>query len=208
MFAVVVGPFAEAVRSTVQPCTFLLIVPTFAAVVAARAGWRALVGAALAAVAGGWLLADNSFLLEGAWLRISAAFVVIATAALVAPLDRMDARSAGRFAAPWTRAGIVSFVALVATQWWRPCVGEELGVILSASQDDIGGQLLPMAVYMLGAMVPVAAAVAVRYAVEPATRALTVAASCAALVGIVVAGFLVVGRHESVVVTLTQWTLG
>ncbi len=208
MFAAVIGPFAEAVRSTAQPCTFLLIVPTAAAVVAARASWQALVGATLAALLGGWLLADNSFLLEGAWLRLSAVVVVLASAALVAPLDRVTARSAERFATPWSRAGIVSFVALVATQWWRPCVGEELGVILSASQDDIGGQLLPMAAYMLGALVPVAAAVAVRYAVEPATRALTVAASCAAVVGIVVAGFLVAGRHESVVVTLTQWTLG
>ena len=72
MLAAMIGPFAEAVRATVQPCTFLLIVPTTAAVVAARANWQALVGGTAAAVVGGWILADNSVLLEGAWLRLSA----------------------------------------------------------------------------------------------------------------------------------------
>ncbi len=60
---------------------------------------------------------------------------------------------------------------------------------------------------MLGAMVPIAAVVAIRYASEPGARTLTVCASGGAFTGVVVAAFLVAGRHESVVVTLTRWTV-
>lgn len=206
MLAAMIGPFAEAVRATAQPCTFLLIVPTTAAVVAARANWQALVGGTAAAVVGGWILADNSVLLEGAWLRLSALAVVIAMAMLVVPFHRLTDRFTGPVS-PWVRSGIVAFVVLVASQWWRPCVGNELGTVLSAADSGLAGQLAPMAAYMLGAMVPVAAIVAIRYAVEPGTRALTVCAGGGAFVGALVAAFLVAGRHESVVVTLTRWTL-
>ena len=207
MIAAVVGPFAEAVRATSQPCTFLLIVPAVAAVVAARATWQALIGATVAAVVGGWILADNTFLLEGAWLRLSAVGVVLAMVTLVLPVDRLSGQTWGQVTAPWTRAAIVAFVVLVASQWWRPCVGEELGAILTSAQDGMSGQLLPMAAYMLGAMVPVAAVVAVRYAVEPGSRALTACAGGGAAIGLVVAAFLVAGRHDSVVITLTRWTV-
>jgi cytochrome c-type biogenesis protein len=206
MLAAMIGPFAEAVRATVQPCTFLLIVPTTAAVVAARATWQALVGGTAAAVVGGWILADNSFLLEGAWLRLSAVAVVLAMVAFVMPFHRLGARFAGT-ASPWVRSGMVAFVVLVASQWWRPCVGDELGTILSAADGSLAGQLVPMAAYMLGAMVPIAAVVAIRYAFEPGPGALTVCASGGAFMGVLVAAFLVAGRHESVVVTLTRWTL-
>lgn len=204
----IIAPFAEAVRATPQPCTFLLIVPTLAAVIAARARWEALVGTVAAAIVGGWLLADNEFLLDGALLRVSGVAVVIATAALVAPLfgDRppQSPESLGR---PWVQSGIVAFIVLVATQWWRPCVGTELGAILSDAQTNLGGQLVPMAAYMLGAMVPVAVIVAARYALEPGDRLQATFGGAAATIGLVIALFLIAGQHESVTATLTRWTL-
>ena len=77
MIAAIVGPFTQAVRATIQPCTFLLIVPTLAAVVVAGAHWQALIGATIAAVLGGWVLADNEILFDGGWLRVSGLVVAV-----------------------------------------------------------------------------------------------------------------------------------
>jgi len=204
----VVGPFAEAVRATFQPCTFLLIVPIMAAVVAARARWQALVAAAVAAVVGGWIVADNSFLLDGWLLRLSAVVVIALLLLLVAPQLAERIPSFGAVpSSSSAQAAAVGAITLIATQWWRPCVGEELGVILNGAQDGLGGQLLPMAAYMLGALVPVALVVAIRYAVDPAEPVLATATWVAAAVAVVVAGSLVAGQHDDVVVTLTRWTL-
>ena len=202
------GPFTEALRATLQPCTFLLIVPTMAVVIAGRARWQALVAAVAAAIAGGWILADNEFLLDGSMLRVSAVAVLLATVALVVPSlgDRVP-HSPDALSRAWVQSGVVAFVVLVATQWWRPCVGTELGAILSDAQFNVTGQLLPMASYMLGAMVPVAAVVAIRYAAEPSERVQVSVSAVAGLLSLVIAVFLIAGQHESVTVTLTRWTL-
>lgn len=211
MIGAVVGPFAEAVRATFQPCTFLLIVPILAAVVAARARWQALVGATVGAVVGGWILIDNRWILDGWSLRVSAGVVVALLGAIVmSPTDAADTAGAGgrRLRLPdparWTGVGLI---AVIATSWWRPCVGPELGSILNGAQDGLAGQMIPMAAYMLGAMVPVAVVAALRYAVEPPERALTAITRAGAAAGVIVAVFLVAGRHDDVVVTLTRWTL-
>lgn len=202
------APFAEAVRATTQPCTFLLVVPCIVAVVAARATWEALAAVLSGAIVGGWWFAANRFVLDGWWLRASALVVGLALVAVVAGTVVGDDRSAWR--APRerrARAFGAGALAVAATQWWRPCVGEELGAILNAAPSAPIGQLPAMAAYMLGAMVPVALVVLAIRAIEPsasATGALSIAASA---VGLVIAGALVLGRHDDVVVTLTRWTL-
>lgn len=207
MIASLVGPFAEAVRATVQPCTFLLIVPMLAAVAAAGARWHAVLGATVAGIVGGWLLADNRFLLEGAWLRASGLLAIVLFALLVIPGVRDEIPGERYVGHARGQAGIVAAVTLLATMWWRPCVGEELGVILNGAQDGLVGQLLPMASYMLGALVPVAVVVAARYVAEPPVRVSNVIDWAFASIGIVVAGSLVAGQHDEVVVRLTRWTL-
>lgn len=199
------GPFVEAVRATVQPCTFLLIAPMAIAVVCARARWSALLAAVGAAIVGGWLLAANWFLLDGAMLAVSATVVIVLLGAMVIP-------GVGRrwpiVAQDRGRAAIVGAVTLVATMWWRPCVGSELGAILTASQYGLAGQLLPMAVYMVGAGVPVVAIALAYAAVDPPER-YTDALSWAAYAGaIVLGGSLALGQHDQVVVALTRWTTG
>ena len=134
--------------------------------------------------------------------------VVVATAALVAPLlGEFLPRSREPLGRPWVQSGIVGFIVLVTTQWWRPCVGTELGAILSDAQFGLTSQLIPMAFYMLGAMVPVAAVVAARHALEPSDRLQATLSRFAATIGLVIALFLVAGQHESVTATLTRWTL-
>ena len=184
MFAVV-GAFAEALRATFQPCTFLLIVPTLTAVVAGRARWQALAAAVLAGVVGGWILVDNRWILDGWLLRAAAAAVIGGLALLVAPGLRSRLPGAGtRLDGAWAQASVVGAVTLVASMWWRPCVGEELGTILNGAQHGIGEQLVPMAAYMLGALTPVAMVVAIRYALDPPDRWLRPVTWVAASVGI------------------------
>lgn len=204
----VVGPFAEAVRATAQPCTFLLIVPTMAAVVACRARWQALVATVVAGTVGGWVLIDNRWILDGWLLRASAA-VAIALFAVLAfqPLRSRVPGLARGLERDLSLAGIVGVITFTATLWWRPCVGEELGAILNGAQAGTVGQLVPMAAYMLGALVPVAAVVALRYALPPPGRALEAVAWASAALGIVISTSLLAGRHDDVVVALTRWTL-
>lgn len=207
MIASLVGPFAEAVRATVQPCTFLLIVPTLAAVVAAGARWHALLGSTVAGIVGGWLLVDNRIVLEGAWLRASGLLSIVLFALLVIPGVRNEVPGGRYVGHARGQAVIVAAVTLLATMWWRPCVGEELGVILNGAQDGLAGELLPMASYMLGALVPVGVAVAARYAAEPPPRWTSGVGVAFAVVGVVIGASLLAGQHDEVVVVLTRWTL-
>jgi len=200
----VIGPFAEAIRATAQPCTFLLIVPVLVASFVARNQWRSFAAIVAAAVVGGWLVAANRFVLDGGWLRVAALLVAIGLSALVVPAVT-DA--APQLASANARATIAGAVTLVATMWWRPCVGNELGTILTGAQTGLASQLVPMAVYMLGAMTPVAAVVLANQALEPSERAARLASWGALAIGLVITTSLVAGQHDSVVVTLTRWTL-
>ncbi len=199
-----IGPFAEAVRSTTQPCTFLLVVPSMVAVVATRARWRSLAAVLSAAIVGGWWFAANRFVVSGVWLRFSAIVVVAVLVVVVLAPRRSGPAWLVDERVQVAGAGTIAFVA---TQWWRPCVGEELGQILTDAQTGLAGQLPAMAAYMFGAMLPVTAIVLASETFEPPERVRTWFANGAALLGVVIAGALVLGRHDEVVVTLTRWTL-
>jgi len=196
-----IGTFAEAVRATLQPCTFLLLVPALAAVLVAGSAWSSLAAAAVGAVLGGWLVAANWWVLTGVALQISAA---LAFAAFVAFLAAWYVPRLAGLRRPGVLAAFTGATTLLATQWWRPCVGEELGAILTESQTALIGQLPGMTAYMLGAMLPVVAIVLLLRSVDPVC--LQFAAIPAAVVGAGVAAALVGGRHDEVVVALTRWT--
>ncbi len=200
-----IGAFAEAVRATLQPCTLLLLVPALAVVVATRCRWWSLVAAAGAAVIGGWSLAAGWIVLDGFWLQWSAVFVLaVLLLAVLGPVrPRFGWAADARFEAP-----AVGGVTLLATLWWRPCVGTELGAILTASRGDLAGQLAGMAAYMLGALVPVALVVLLVRTIDLRGRRLTATAWAGGALGIVVAGALAVGRHDEVVGVLDRLTTG
>jgi hypothetical protein len=199
-----VGPFAEAVRATSQPCTFLLIVPVLAVSLSVGNRWRAALAVGAAAIVGGWLLAANRFVLDGWPLRIVALATCVAVVAVAEPTGR------ARYpvlANEVVAASVAASVTLAATMWWRPCVGTELGVILTEAQRGLADQLWPMAVYMLGTMVPVAIVVLAHAVVDPPERIVRAVAWVGVALGLVVAGSLVAGQHDRVVATLTRWTL-
>jgi hypothetical protein len=201
------GPFVEAVGATFQPCTFLLIVPVVVASFVASNRWWALVAIWAAAVVGGWLVAANWFVLDGVWIRLAALGCGLALLAVAAPAVGLRPVGAPWYASEPAAVSVAGMVTLAATMWWRPCVGDELGLILTGAQHGLGGELLPMAIYMTGAVVPIAIVVLARDALDPPERATRVAALAALGVGLVVMFSLVVGQHDRVVVTLTRWTL-
>jgi len=196
------GAFAEAIRATVQPCTFLLIIPIVVVVLATGARWRPTVAAVGATIVGGLLLASNWFILDGWQLQVSAGVAVAAIVAVAAaPFDdRLISLRNDRVAAP-----VAAGVSLLATMWWRPCVGEELGAILTDAQTGLAGQIPGMTAYMVGSMLPVLIVALAVNVVGPVARQRAAVGS--GVVGLVVVGALAVGRHDSVVVTLTKWTL-
>lgn len=201
------APFSEAIRATVQPCTLLLVLPALIMAVLTRGRWPAFAATCFAAVAGGWLFVANVVALSGATLRLSGAVVgavilLMLFAPRAAPLmtwlrwaDSDGARAAG--------AGVVMFIA---TQWWRPCIGSELGQILTDARDGMWPVLLPMAAYMLGAMVPVLAVVLVMRVADPQPSAAARVSWIAGAFGLCTALALVVGRHDELVTALTRWT--
>lgn len=155
------------------------------------------------AVLGGWLFIANVVGLSDRQLQLSGGIVAVAIGAvLLAPRV-----SWLRFADdPPGQAAIAGVVSFISTLWWRPCIGAELGSILTAARRGVAGQLPGITAYMLGAMLPVLAVVLVIRALEPSARTARRAAWVAAGVGLVVAGALSIGRHDELVTTLTRWT--
>lgn len=198
-----VGAFLEAIRATIQPCTFLLLAPIATVVVVSGARWWSLLAANAAAVPGGWLLAANWWVLDGVLLRLSGiVFALVVTAVAWAVVGgRPDL-----LRRPVILVPAVAAMSFLASLWWRPCVGNELGVILTDAQHDLRGQLPGMTAYMLGAMWPLAAIVLARTAIDPDRRISVVVSASSAAFAMVIGVALALGRHGDVVVTLTRWT--
>jgi cytochrome c biogenesis protein CcdA len=97
-------------------------------------------------------------------------------------------------------------VTFAATLWWRPCIGEELGAILTGARLGVLRELPGITAYMLGTMVPVLAVVLMVRTIDPSTTATRRIGWCAGGVGLVVAAAMTVGRHDELVTTLTRWT--
>jgi cytochrome c biogenesis protein CcdA len=174
------------------------------AVIVTRGRWAPLVAVLVGAVAGGWLFIANVVALSETQLRVSG--VVVSTALIVL------AMAASVPALRWVRdirvqSTISGGVAFLATLWWRPCVGSELGAILTDARNvGVAGQLPAMAAYMLGAMVPVVIVALVIRAIDPSPNTTKWIAGGAAGVGLVIGGALALGRHSDLVTTLTGWT--
>ena len=195
--------FAEAIRATTQPCTLLLLLPSLIMAVVTRGRWAPFVAMCIAAVLGGWLFLANIVGLSDIQLQVSGVLVVIVLATLLVAPAVSWLRWAAQSPAPTAAAGFVTFVA---TQWWRPCIGSELGSLLTASRDGLVGPLPGMAAYMLGAMVPVLVVVLIIRSIDPSPRTALVAGRIAGVAGLIVAGALAIGRHDELVTALTRWT--
>jgi cytochrome c biogenesis protein CcdA len=196
--------FAEAVRATTQPCTLLLLLPPLAMAVTTRGRWAPLAAICVGAVLGGWLFIANVVALSDAQLQLSGLLVVVAIAVVVVAPHVPQLRWAAALGVEVAVAGGVSFFA---TLWWRPCIGTELGSILTAARLGLPGQLPGITAYMLGAMVPVLAVVLALHTIDPSAAAARRAGWIAGGVGIATAGALTIGRHDQLVSALTRWTV-
>lgn len=195
--------FAEAIRATTQPCTLLLVLVPVIMTIVTRGRWPPFVAMCIGAVLGGWLVLANVVVLSDSQLQVSGGLVVVVLATMLASPALSWLRWAQQ---PWAQTAAAGVVTFVATQWWRPCIGSELGSILTASRDGLARQLPGMAAYMLGAMIPVLVAVLITRAIDPSSARALVAGRIAAVVGVIVAGALAIGRHDELVTALTRWT--
>lgn len=195
--------FFEAIRASVQPCTLLLLTPALVLAIVTRGRWTSFAAICVGAVLGGWLFIANVVALDGWQLPVSGAVVLTAIALVLgAPsVPRLHWATAASIEA--AVAGLVTFVA---TLWWRPCIGEELGSILTGARAGVGAELPGITAYMLGAMAPVLAVVLLVRAIDPSPVAARWAGWCAGGIGLVVAAAVAVGRHDELVTALTRWT--
>ncbi len=199
-----VAAFFEAIRATTQPCTLLVLLPALTMAIVTRGRWVPFAAICGGAVLGGWLFIANVVALEGWWLQLSGVLVVVVIAGTIAA---PEVSRLGWADTPLVQALAAGTVAFAATLWWRPCIGTELGAILTASRRSLPGQFPGITAYMFGAMVPVLAVVLVIRTIDPSPASRRRAAMVASVVGAVVAGALAVGRHDELVTTLTRWSV-
>ncbi len=198
-----IDAFVEGVRSIVQVCHLVILAPVALTIVAARGRWEAVAGAVAGVVFGGWVFAAGWITFSDVVLRFSALLLIAAVVALGAP------RLFGRdeiVRSPIAIAGIAGGVAVLVTQWWRPCVGEELGSILTNAPDRPWSQLLPTVGFMLGVSLPLVA-IGLVYAAWPpgpttATRLGWIGCGLTAVLGMSV----IAGQHGEIVSRLFQWS--
>lgn len=191
----------EGVVAAAQPCSLALVVPAVGTtLMGGRLG--AVVAAAvwLAATLAAW--AQAALLLEvGGGLGAGIVLAVAVLAGLWVLL-----RDPAGWPSGATRAAGGALVGLGAGLLWRPCVGPQLGEVLTAAPDDPAGQLVRFGAYMAGLLV-VTAAVAALPVLHPKVEA-TLRSPAARLVGaapvLMLAVVLATGTYASVIGRLVQ----
>lgn len=153
----------EGIRNIALPCTLALVLPSLIALAAGRlrpsaaagivggAGMMAWVGAV------GWVRLGRG---TGTDIAVAVVFAAAFTGLLISSRgDRSPLRRSLTVAAGAVAGAVTSLL-------WQPCVGELLGRTLTAAPRDPAGTLLPMLLFVVGALLPVwvisAAAVPVR----------------------------------------------
>lgn len=198
--------FTEAVRATTQPCTLLLVAAPLLVALATRGRWWPLIGTLVGAAIGGWVFIANVIVLSDTALRVSGVLVAAALGVLAAATARVDWAMRTRAGEPRVQAVVAAGVAFISTLWWRPCVGTELGAILTNARDGIVPEFPAMTAYMLGAMVPVVAVTLVIRVIDPSRRATVWLTGGAAVGGLLIGGALALDRYDGLVTTLTRWS--
>ena len=198
-----IDAFVEGVRSIGQACNLVILAPVALTIVAARGRWESVVGAVAGVLVGGWIFATGWITLSDALLRASAVLLIAAVVVLSAPhLVGHDeiVRS------PAAIGAISGGVAVLVTQWWRPCVGEQLGSILTNAPDRPWSQVLPTTGFMLGISLPLVA-IGLLYAAWPpgpvaAQRLGWIGCGLTVALGVSV----IAGQHGEIVSRLFQWS--
>ncbi len=208
-----IDAFVEGVRSIVQVCHLVILAPVALTIVAARGRWPSVAGALFGVALGGWLFVTNRFgSITDAQLRITATVLIVLVLAIGFPAmferDRPTwLRRAGEIVqSPAPTFGITAVVATMVTQWWRPCVGVELGSILTNGPRDPWGQLLPSTVFMLGVATPLVLLGLAYAAAKPSQDVSTKLAWTGSALTVVLAMSVIAGQHGEIVSRLFQWS--
>lgn len=193
----------EGVRSVVLPCTIALILPGIV-VVLAGVGRAVTVGSAylVSTAVVIWLRSVGWFVWDpmGAGALVAAALVLAGVIALWWGAREGD--DPVRMAVAATGSAVTG---LVAATIWLPCVGPELGDLLSRARAEPWSVALPLMAFVVGALVPVIAAVAVVGLVGPQRNARL--APVGLVLGVSLAVLIALGRHDDVAATLYRWSL-
>lgn len=141
--------FAEGIRSSVLACSYSVLLVGLALVVLRRKDRMGVLGVfAGFTILSAWIRAAGiSNLLAG---RVATALLVIGGVALALMVNH---RVAG--------LGAAALIGAFAGSTWFPCVGEELGAVLTRARDEPGAALWLLGVYLIGVMIPLVAILAV-----------------------------------------------
>ncbi len=205
--------YVEGVGSLDQVCQLVILAPVALTIVAARGRWAAVIGGIGGVVLGGWLFVSDSLgAITDAELRITATLLIVVVVLLAGVgLSRRDRpgwiRPVGRMveSAPGT-AALSALVGVMVTQWWRPCVGVELGAILTGAPDDPWRWLLPTVGFMLGVSMPLVALGLVYAVWRPPARAASTGAWIGCSLASVLALSVIAGHHGEIVARLFEWS--
>ncbi|MEE8599892.1 hypothetical protein [Euzebya tangerina] len=201
--------FLEGIRAAVEPCSLALVLPAMGAVVlGARRAWAVALGFWLAAVVLAW--AQASVLLDVGQGPVTG--VVLGVLALAGLGLLWLARDVTRADQPeeWGQTSLRLLAGLVigtsAGLLWQPCVGPELGVILTAAPRDPGAQLGPLAVYLAGVLLVTASLATFPFLHDRAPALMeTAPARLVALIPVVgLAVVLVTGQYEEIIGALVR----
>ncbi len=203
-----IDAFVEGARSVVQVCHLVILLPVAMFVLAGRARWYLVAGAVGGILAGGWLFMTRWLVLDDAQIRWSSLLVIVGTVATAIWFAR-DAQTPSPGTNVWlapVASVSAALVAIVVTAWWRPCVGTELGDLLTRAPDDPGGQLLPSLAFMLGISLPIVVIGLAIAAWEPSATILRNTSVATASIAVVLAGSVLVGQHGEIVARLFEWS--
>ncbi len=209
---IVIDAFVEGVRSIVQACHLVILAPVAMMIVAAKGRWQVVVGSVAGIVVGGWIFVTRWLIFTDLQLRLSAIVVIAALVAVSFP-SLLQTRPTNRFErarsaldAPWSSAVIAGAVAIIVALWWRPCVGEQLGDILTLAPSEPWSQIFPAIGFMLGISIPLVL-IGLGYAVWQPERSTAAKSSLVAgSLGMVLAGSVVIGQHGEIVAQLFEWS--
>ena len=188
--------FAEGIRSSVLACSYSVLLVGLVLVVLRRKDRMGALGMfAGFTILSAWIRAAGiSSLLAG---RVATVLLVIGGLALALMVNRRLAGLTGS-----------ALMGTFAGSTWQPCVGEELGGVLTLAQDEAGVALLLLAVYLVGVMFPLVAVMAV-WSYVPAIRRWMDGrwVAIAAKTVMVVMGVMVLtGHYDTLLSTLARWS--
>ncbi|MEL6891550.1 MAG: hypothetical protein AAFP84_08145 [Actinomycetota bacterium] len=103
-------------------------------------------------------------------------------------------------------AVVAGGVAFIATTWWRPCVGEHFGDILTRAPNDPWGQLAPSVGFMAGVSLPILLLGLLIGGLDPGTLVRRRLAIASAGVGVILAVSVLAGQHGEIVAKLFEWS--